>query len=116
MKKVFFIFCLCISIDVFAQQHNYTAANAHSHNDYEQPNPFYQAWQNGFGSIEADIFLHDGKLLVAHEVRELISNRSLDSLYLKPLQAAIENNKGYPYAYKNKQLQLLIDVKSDSVA
>jgi alkaline phosphatase len=101
---------------VVAQRNNYTVANAHSHNDYEQPNPFYQAWQNGFGSIEADIFLHDGKLLVAHEVRELISNRSLDSLYLKPLQAAIENNKGYPYADKNKQLQLLIDVKSDSVA
>lgn len=116
MKKVFIIFCTCISIHVFAQQNNYTGANAHSHNDYEQPVPFYDAWQYGFGSIEADIFLHDGKLLVAHEVKELNSSRSLDSLYLKPLQRAIEKNKGYPYADKNKQLQLLIDVKSDSVA
>jgi alkaline phosphatase len=116
MKKVFFIFCICISVHVVAQQNNYTAANAHSHNDYEQPHPFYEAWQNDFGSIEADIFLHHGKLLVAHEARELMSNRSLDSLYLKPLQAAIEKNKGYPYSDQHKQLQLLIDIKSDSVA
>lgn len=116
MKKILIIFCACISMHVFAQHNNYSVSNAHSHNDYEQLNPFYEAWQNGFGSIEADIFLHDGKLLVAHEVRELNINRSLDSLYLKPLQAAIEKNKGYPYADKNKQLQLMIDIKSDSVA
>jgi alkaline phosphatase len=60
--------------------------------------------------------LRDGKLLVAPEASKLNSNRSLDSLYLKPLGAAIEKNKGYPYADKNKQLQFLIDVKSDSVA
>jgi len=116
MKEVFFIFCACISMHVFAQQNNYTTANAHSHNDYEQANPFYEAWQNGFGSIEADIFLQNGKLLVAHEARELNNNRSLDSLYLRPLQRAIEKNKGYPYTDKSKQLQLMIDVKSDSVA
>jgi alkaline phosphatase len=101
---------------VFAQHNNYTVANGHSHNDYEQPHPFYEAWQNGFGSIEADIFFHDGKLLVAHEARELNINRSLDSLYLKPLQTVIEKNKGYPYTDTHKQLQLLIDVKSDFVA
>lgn len=41
----------------FAQEKEYTVANAHSHNDYEQPNPFFEAYGEQFGSIEAAIFL-----------------------------------------------------------
>ncbi len=92
-----------------------TTANAHSHNDYEQANPFYDAWGNGFGSIEADIFLFDNKLLVAHTKKELNNNRTLQSLYLEPLKTVIEKNNGFPYADKNKELQLLIDIKTDSI-
>jgi alkaline phosphatase len=39
---------------------HYTIANTHSHNDYEQPIPFWTAYNAQFGSIEADIFLIDG--------------------------------------------------------
>jgi hypothetical protein len=35
----------------------YAVSNAHSHNDYEQKIPFWIAYNHGFGSIEADIFL-----------------------------------------------------------
>src|ERR1700750_333937 len=48
----------------------YTVANTHSHNDYEQPTPFWMAYQEQFGSIEADIFWLNGQLIVAHNLRE----------------------------------------------
>ncbi len=41
----------------------YTIANTHSHNDYEQPIPFWTAYNAQFGSIEADVFLVDGRLV-----------------------------------------------------
>jgi alkaline phosphatase len=115
MKNLLFLFFLLNAVHVFAQPKEYTTANAHSHNDYEQTNPFYEAWENGFGSIEADIFLHDDKLIVAHTEKELNDNRTLQSLYLEPLKIVIEKNKGFPYADVNKELQLLIDIKTDSI-
>jgi alkaline phosphatase len=115
MKKLLLLFFLINAIQGFAQTIKYSVANAHSHNDYEQQHPFWLAYTSGFGSIEADIFLHDDKLIVAHNEKELQHNQSLDSLYLKPLESVIKKNNGFPYADKNKQLQLLIDVKTDSI-
>jgi alkaline phosphatase len=45
---------------------NYTVSNAHSHNDYENPIPFFTAYGQGFGSIEADIFYFHDSLFVGH--------------------------------------------------
>ena len=42
-------------------------ANAHSHNDYEHDRPLLDALDHGFTSIEADIFLFEGQLLVTHD-------------------------------------------------
>lgn len=115
MKSQLIILFTYFTMQLAAQPTNYDAENAHSHNDYEQAHPFWEAWQNGFGSIEADIFLKDGNLIVAHDLKELQYNRSLDSLYLQPLQQCLQKNNGFPYTDKSKQLQLMIDVKSDSV-
>lgn len=100
---------------VHAQPKQYTVANAHSHNDYEQPTPFWTAYNEGFGSIEADIYLYHDSLLVAHEPNELSLHRSLEQYYLEPLVSCIKKNNGYVYADKKKQLQLLIDVKTDAI-
>ena len=40
--------------------------HAHAHNDYEHARPLLDALDCGFGSVEADIYLVDGALLVAH--------------------------------------------------
>ncbi len=116
MKFVYYCFFLFIFQSVSAQPGKYTVANAHSHNDYEQRIPFWAAYNAGFGSIEADIFFRDSQLLVAHEEKELVNKRTLEDLYLKPVQSCIEKNKGYVYSDSTKQLQLLIDVKTDSIA
>src|SRR4051794_1044740 len=52
----------------------------HAHNDYMHARPLRDALDNGFCSIEADIFLVDGKLLVAHEREHVRADRTLQSL------------------------------------
>jgi alkaline phosphatase len=91
-----------------------SASNAHSHNDYEQKFPFWTAWQHGFGSIEADVFLENGQLIVAHDRKEVAAGRTLDSLYLLPLKKCILSHHNKPFADKKKSLQLMIDIKSES--
>lgn len=105
--------CLVSTVSV-AQPAFYSTANAHSHNDYEQPSPLTTAYNAKFGSIEADIFWRNGELLVAHTEKELAArHRTLEDLYLKPLQAYVEKNKGYIYADTARRLQFMIDLKTN---
>lgn len=115
MNKLLFTFLIVLSTTAFSQPASYTVANAHSHNDYEQPVPLLTAYNEAFGSIEADIFWHNGELLVAHNTDELALHRTLEDLYLKPLQSFVEKNKGHIYADGARRLQLMIDIKTDSV-
>jgi YVTN family beta-propeller protein len=99
----------------FGQTTVYTTANAHSHNDYAQQNPFFEAYNEQFGSIEPDIHLRKGLLLVGHDSVDLTLNRSLEKMYLQPLATYIQKNGGYPYKDSSRILQLLIDIKTDSI-
>lgn len=82
----------------------------HSHNDYEQKQPFFAAYDLGFDSIEADLYLKDGELCVAHDQKDVSTDRTLRKLYIEPLLAKIKENGGYPYPNK-KSLHLLLDLK-----
>jgi hypothetical protein len=84
---------------------------AHAHNDYLHKRPLWDALDNGFCSVEADIFLIDGQLLVAHTTRELSPDRTLKSLYLDPLQERIKNNRGRVHK-DGPVFSLLIDIKN----
>lgn len=90
----------------FAQPRTYTTANAHSHNDYENALPFHLAFQNDFGSIEADIYSVNDTLFVAHNKQDIKPGRTLKSLYLDPLKHALDSNS-------KRSLKLLIDIKDD---
>jgi alkaline phosphatase len=116
MKVLFCAILLFAIPPAFSQPIQYTTANAHSHNDYEQSNPFWAAYNAGFGSIEADIFLHENELLVAHEAKELVKERSLEKLYLKPLQLCLAKHNNFIYKDTSRRLQLLVDIKTDSIA
>lgn len=84
----------------------YTVADAHSHNDYKNSIPFYRAYHDGFGSIEADVYAVNGTLLVAHEESEITPARSLKSMYLNPLIINLKKDTG-------RRLRLLIEIKKD---
>lgn len=98
-----------------AQPASYTVANAHSHNDYEQKKPFYGAYELGFGSVEADVFLKQGELYVAHNSEDIKPERTLRALYLEPILNKVRENKGWPYPDR-RELQLLIDIKNTGAA
>ena len=85
---------------------------AHAHNDYLHRRPLLDALDNGFCSVEADIFMVGGQLLVAHTFFELDPKRSLRDLYLKPLQQRVKQNGGRVYP-DGPVFTLLIDIKNN---
>jgi alkaline phosphatase len=102
-------------MNAVAQPSQYTIANTHSHNDYEQAIPFRMAYAAGFGSIEADIFLQNGELIVGHDRNEIMAHRTLEEYYIRPLLEGLLKNNGHPYADYTRTLQMLIDIKTDSI-
>jgi glycerophosphoryl diester phosphodiesterase len=89
---------------------------AHAHNDYEHRRPLLDALDQGFTSVEADIWLRDGQLLIGHDEEDLDPARTLESLYLAPLEARSAMNHGPVLRGYRKPLQLLVDVKSEAVS
>ncbi|MEU3298857.1 phosphatidylinositol-specific phospholipase C/glycerophosphodiester phosphodiesterase family protein [Streptomyces sp. NPDC006678] len=86
---------------------------AHAHNDYLHARPLHDALDHGFTSLEADVFLVDGQLLVAHEPAQLDPTRTLARLYLDPLLARVRANHGCVYRGYHRPVQLLVDLKND---
>lgn len=116
--KSFILACCCLLWmgAASAQPAHYTVANAHSHNDYEQQTPYWLAYNAGFGSTEADIFLQDGELLVGHTAAELKKDRTLQSLYLDPIRSCIKKHHGFIFEDTARKMELLIDIKTAATA
>ena len=89
-------------------------AQAHAHNDYEHQRPLLDALDHSFTSVEADVWLVNGELLVAHDLAQVQPDRTLESLYLEPLRRRIAANGGSVYQGWRGNFQLLIDVKSEA--
>lgn len=69
----------------------------HSHNDYLQRIPLFEALGSGCTSVEADVHLKDADLLVGHKPTHLHKDTNLHSMYLEPLQRMLEaQNQGTP--------------------
>jgi alkaline phosphatase len=79
----------------------------HSHNDYLQTVPFWTAFSAGASSIEIDLILRDGRLMVAHEPETIDPKRTIESLYLDPI--AEGRNSGLIASF---DFHLLVDLKT----
>jgi hypothetical protein len=84
---------------------------AHAHNDYAHARPLADALAHGFRSVEADIWLTNGALLVAHDFQDTTPDRTLQKLYLDPLREFVSAR---PRAHGEPPFTLMIDVKSDA--
>ncbi len=115
MIRLITTFLACLTITTGISQ-PYTSVRIFAHNDYVRSIPFYKAYELQVGFIEADVFLHDGDLLIAHHRHEIESGKSLEKLYLKPLLKQIRKNKGFVYADPKQRLTLMIDLKTEGVA
>lgn len=110
-----FLFVVNLPAQQTTQRHAETLlANGHAHNDYFHKRPLLDALDSGFCSVEADVFLHDNELKVAHTFLEIKDERTLKSLYLDPLFARVKNNNGSVYQTKS-DFVLLVDFKSKPV-
>ena len=91
-------------------------AQAHAHNDYEHERPLLDALEHGFTSVEADVWLVDGELLVAHDAEDLDPARTLERLYLAPLKRLVRGKGRDVYPGYDGTFQLLIDIKNTGEA
>ena len=88
--------------------------NAFAHNDYQHKRPLFEAINNGYTYIEADIYIHKNQLVVTHVLPVIHHHRTLEGLYLQPLAAYIRKNNGQIYSGYTAPLTLMIDIKSDA--
>lgn len=80
----------------------------HAHNDYEHARPLLDALEQGFESVEADVWLDGEELGVSHTGAPF--KGSLRALYLEPLAARIAANGGSVHG-DNRPFYLWIDLK-----
>ena len=86
----------------------------HSHNDYRQTVPFYEAYSQKVYSIEADLFYKDKEFYVSHEIDEINPEFTFDALYLNPILSLYRHNGGKAWKDSDEPMQLLIEIKSDN--
>lgn len=88
--------------------------NAYAHNDYWHKHPLFDALDNGYTYVEADIFLRGGNLIVTHVLPFLKKKRTLEKLYLKPLFDYVTDKKDKDRFRYTHPITLMIDIKSNA--
>ena len=74
------------------------------------------AVRNKVFSVEADVYLYNNKLVVAHDKNELPTARTLDSLYLQPIIKLFGKYKGTISKDGKYKPVLMIDIKENGEA
>jgi hypothetical protein len=103
--------------------HDAKLVPVHSHNDYTRRIPLFEALASGCISVEADVHLKGGDLLIGHAAKDLRSSVNLRRMYLEPLQRMLEGRnarlsaedgawRGIFDSDTKQTLVLLIDQKS----
>lgn len=90
----------------------FTQAIIHSHNDYTHALPFWDAYNNKAGVIEADVYEVNGELMVAHDKAGIQPGNTLMHMYIEPA-AQIFSNKHKDSVHS---FYLMIDIKDNQAA
>jgi len=112
MYRLTFIALFHICSDAISQG-QFPHVQAHAHNDYEHTKPLWNALENGFISVEADVYLIEGKLKVSHEGPKPGAG-TLEQLYLRPLDSLLKRNNGRVYPDYPGTFYLMIDSKTEA--
>ena len=78
-----------------------------------QARPLDEALDNGFNSVEVDVFPVNGKLLVAHNEKDIKPEKTIESMYLDKLSARAKKNHGAIYPGSKTTFWVLVDVKKN---
>ncbi|MGL1890086.1 MAG: phosphatidylinositol-specific phospholipase C/glycerophosphodiester phosphodiesterase family protein [Spirochaetaceae bacterium] len=112
LKKIVFSLIFIIAVFQLSSQTK-PLQQGHAHNDYEHKRPLLDALEMGFCSIEVDVWLVKGELLVAHDRKDVSESKTLTSLYLEPLRKMLNSNQGKIYD-DGTGITLLVDFKSSA--
>ncbi len=86
--------------------------NAFSHNDYWREHPLFDALSYRFNCVEADLWLIDGELYVAHDRPEPSPAITFTQMYLQPLAKYIREQGGKVYPDSDRPFYLMVDCKT----
>lgn len=85
----------------------------HAHNDEMHARPLVQALEDGFTSLEVDVHLIQGKLLVGHTAKDAVQKKlTLEKGYLEPLQERVRENGSVQPG--GPEVTLMLDFKGDA--
>lgn len=103
------LYLLVISL---AQPLSGQAQQIFAHNDYQKPQPLTQALAAQADFIEADVFLRNGKLVIAHLPEEAdTATQTVENLYIKPVIALFLKNQGRISPDRRYATTLVFDIK-----
>lgn len=88
----------------------------HAHNDYQKSVPLTNAVKQRAFSIEADVYLYNNQLLVAHDKKELPAAPALEALYLQPIIQLFKLNHNHISQDTDYAPVLMIDIKEKGAA
>lgn len=109
-----FIACLILLFSGFAGAGQKVLI--HSHNDYESAEPLLNAIRNRVYSLEADVYLVNDTLKVAHDKKDLTNASSLFSLYIQPIVDLFRTHNGRISNDSAYAPVLMIDIKENGDA
>ena len=87
---------------------------AYLEDDYAQREPLKYALKYKFRSIEVDVHLVDGELLISNKHPSPRHKNTLEQLYLLPLKLIVEQNNGFVYPNYQEPFYLILDIKSEA--
>jgi hypothetical protein len=111
--RIALIFFISVPVTVVGQGFR-VHPNAHAHNDYEHKRPLFDALSNGFISVEADVHLKQGRLLVSHN-NPGAKARTLEELYLHPLDSILKSHRESVYPGASQTFYLMVDSKTEAI-
>ena len=108
MKRLLLSLAVLLPLSLAAQQ----PVILHSHNDYNRTAPFWEAYSQHCRSIEADVYWHEGDLLVGHDRKDLKPENSFLRMYVDPIVRTFRANGGKMWAGSPDRLLLMVELKS----
>ena len=88
----------------------------HAHNDYQKAEPLVNALRNRVYSLEADVYLVNDTLKVAHNKNELAAAPTLFSQYLQPIISLFQAYHNHVSTDSSYAPILMIDIKENGDA
>jgi hypothetical protein len=113
MRNILLLLSLFICVNLSAQQ---ILDCGHSHNDYTHEHPLFDALGYGYKSIEIDVWLHNGKLIVDHDGIGLDGKKDIEEEYLLPTIERVKAHHGWVYDGDTTPTIFMVEFKNDPEA